>query len=98
MLGFPGTPSTSAVRPPIFAGPILRHSRRANAFSKVDLVSGEGDSDGAGEGVAAGSCAKIRAVVCAKRKTNRHRPTTRLERTILFLLKLRNEYNCGNRD
>src|SRR6266850_6240503 len=85
MFEFPGTPSTSAVRPPMFAGPMLRHSRRANALSKVGLVSavGAGLSSGLGEGVAEGSCADTVAALKLRRKTIRQ---TRLKRNIQFLL------------
>src|SRR6185369_9105223 len=37
-LGSPGTPSTSATRPPMTAGPMLRYSRRENASSIGDFV------------------------------------------------------------
>src|SRR5258705_1857814 len=88
MFAFPGTPSTSAVRPPMFAGPMVRHSRRANALSKVGLVSaaGAGLSSGLGEGVAEGSCADTVAALKLRRKAIRPKPKTRLKRNIQFLL------------
>src|SRR5258705_1100615 len=88
MFALPGTPSTSAVRPPMFAGPMLRHSRRASAFSNVGLVSiaGVGLSWGVGDGVVASSWAVPSAALKHRSRTLRPKPWTRLKRSIRFLL------------
>src|SRR6185436_14250492 len=84
MFAFPATLSMSAVRPPMFAGPILRHSSRSNAVSKgvLAVAVAAGVSSGLGEGVAEGSCAEVST---ALRTRNRERPRKRLVRNILFL-------------
>src|ERR1043166_5496138 len=82
MFAFPATLSMSAVRPPMFAGPMLRHSNRSNALSKGVFTIPVGVSSGLGEGE--GSCAELSA---APRSRNRARLRTRFTGNILLLQK-----------
>ena len=66
MFALPATPSMSAMRPPMLAGPMLRHSRRSKDF--VSVVSSPGFA-GVGVGVVVWGVA---CSCCAAAANERH--------------------------